>query len=177
MSRESVAAALVRVESVFRQRPGMGLHDDVPARVRWEGDSRFVATHPTGISIATDMPTEIGGTGDQATPGWLFRAGVASCTATNIAWGAALAGIDLDRLEVQVDSRSDARGLFGHREADGTPVYPGSRELAMRVQIAAKGVAPERLRAIVETAATRSPIGVAVETGSPLALTVEIGEA
>ena len=177
MSRETVAAALVRVESVFRHRPGMGLHDDVPARVRWEGDSRFVATHPSGVSIATDMPTEIGGTGDQATPGWLFRAGVASCTATNIAWAAALAGIDLDRLDVEVGSRSDARGLFGLREADGTPVYPGSRDLTMQVRLAARGIAPERLRAIVETAMTRSPIGVAVETGSPLALTIEIGEA
>lgn len=47
MSRESVAAARVRVESVFRQRPVMGLHALVEeARVR----------SPIGVAVEAGSP-------------------------------------------------------------------------------------------------------------------------
>jgi uncharacterized OsmC-like protein len=59
------------------------------------------------------MPSEVGGSGDQVTPGWLFRAGLASCAATRIAMAAAAEGIELATLEVRASSRSDTRGLLG----------------------------------------------------------------
>jgi len=91
MSAQYVADAMERVEIVLRRRPDMGLHDDSPATARWRGSTRIVTSHDNGSEFTTDMPGELGGTGDQVTPGWLMRAGLAACTATRIAMGAAAA--------------------------------------------------------------------------------------
>ena len=66
-----------------------------------------------GGQFCTDMPAELGGAGDQVTPGWLFRAGMAACATTSIVLMAAADGIELAALEVRVDSHSDVRGLPG----------------------------------------------------------------
>lgn len=173
MSTPDVADTLQRMRAELERRPEFGLSDDAPATARWLGGVATVATHANGTQVPTDMPTELGGSGQRVTPGWLFRAGVASCLATSIAMQAASEGIALDRLEVQVRSRSDTRGLLGLSEADGEAVSAAPRDLQLRVQISAAGVAPDRLRALVESSRRCSPIPSAV--GLPLALHVEVG--
>ena len=59
------------------------------------------------------MPVGVGGEASAPTPGWYVRTGVASCTATVIALRAAELGLQLDRVEVEVRSRSDKRGMLG----------------------------------------------------------------
>ena len=159
---QDIAAALERVESVLPRRPA-----GRPARRR-AGHGALGGRHrawspatPTAPQVPTDMPAELGGSGDQVTPGWLFRAGLASCTAT------------CDR---------DARGGRGHRararsrcarpaaptraacsawrDADGRPVDAGPRDLQLHVRIAAAGVAagaPARAGRAEPTAARRCP--------------------
>ena len=68
---------------------------------------------PDGHSTATDMPRSVGGANGAPSPGWLFRAALASCEGTLIAMRAAQAGIDLSLLEEVVDSESDDRGILG----------------------------------------------------------------
>src|SRR5262249_49852944 len=100
MATQELAAALDRAESVFTRRPQAGLHDDAPAMVRWQGGTRMLCTHASGRTVETDLPPELGGSGDEASPGWMVRAGVAACSATAIAMFAARAGIELETLEV-----------------------------------------------------------------------------
>ena len=90
MTAQEIAAALQRVEAVVQRRPDFAMQEEAPATARWEGGTRIVASHANGARIATDMPREFGGAGSDVTPGWLFRAGFAACTATCIAMGAAL---------------------------------------------------------------------------------------
>ncbi|MDB5848960.1 MAG: osmotically inducible protein OsmC [Rhodoferax sp.] len=172
-----IAAALERVEGVLRRRPESGLHDDAPAAVCWQGGTRMVASHANGTRIATDMPTELGGSGDQVTPGWLFRAGLASCAATSIALAAAARGVTLTLLEARVTSRSDARALLGLSEADGRPVDPAPSELRLSVRVAAAGLPDDALRALVTLAVGRSPIPSVVPQALPLALHIALGAA
>jgi len=174
MTTEHIAAAMERVQTVLRRRPEMGLHDDAPATAAWQGDTRVVVGHGNGTRLPTDMPTELGGSGDLVTPGWLFRAGLASCATTSIALTAAAQGIELGALEVRVSSRSDTRGLLGMTDERGEPVCAGPSDLAMSVRIAARGVAPERLRALVEAGCRCSPIPNAVERATPLALRIDV---
>ncbi|MDP3820899.1 MAG: OsmC family protein [Burkholderiales bacterium] len=174
MTTPTLAAALERVHSIFKRRPEAGLHDDAPAAARWEGGTRVVARHADGTQLPTDMPTEFGGSGDQVTPGWLFRAGFASCAATSIVMAAAAEGIELAALEVRASSRSDARGLLGMAGADGEPVFAGPGDMQLQVTVAAPGVAAERLRAVVESGVARSPIPNAVQQATPFALLIEI---
>jgi len=174
MSTADLAAALERARNVYRRRPDLGLHDDAPATACWTPGTRVVASHANGTRVETDMPSELGGTGDRVTPGWLFRAGLASCAATTIAMTAASEGIALTLLEVQVGSRSDTRGLLGIAQADGEPVSSGPQDMRLRVRIAAAPeVARERLRALVETACRRAPVLNAVTCAQPILLEIE----
>jgi uncharacterized OsmC-like protein len=158
MTLQKISDAVARVEAVLQRKPEFGLHDDAPATAAWQGGARFDVAHPSGIQVPTDMPTEFGGTGDQVSPGWLFRAGLASCSATSILLAAAAAGIELTALEANVQSRSDSRGLLGMAGADGEPVYGGPSDLVLNVRIAATGVEPARLRALVEAGVRQSPV-------------------
>lgn len=174
MGANDIAVALERVRKVFQRRPEQGLHDDAPATSRWTGGLRVIASHANGTQISTDMPAELGGSGDQVTPGWMLRAGFASCTATCIAMAAAEQGIELDALEVQVKSRTDSRGMLGMPGADDTEVPAGPQDMQVIVKIAARGAASQRLRALVEQNYQRSPMACALNGATPVALHIEV---
>jgi uncharacterized OsmC-like protein len=169
-----VRAAIERVVATLRRRPGTGVHDDAPATVRWLAGTRLVACHTNGTEIPTDMPSQLGGSGALVTPGWLFRAGLASCAATCIAMKAAAEAVELSTLEVQATSRSDTRGLLGLSDADGGEVFAGPTDVALAVRIGAHGVDSERLSALVDAALRASPIPAAVRTATPVALSIVI---
>lgn len=173
MSAKDIAAALRRVAAVLRRRPRTGLQEDTPAAARWDGGLRAVTSHPDGTRIVTDVPSELGG-GGGVTPGWFMRAGLASCEATRIAMSAALAGIELKSLEVIASSRSDASGLLDLAGPDGARVSAAPRDVELRVRLCAPGVAPERLRALVEDSHHCSPVACAVQEAVPVALRIEI---
>lgn len=174
MAMPDIAAAMQRVEKVLLRRPEMGTHDDAPAMARWRGDMLIATSHANGTQVLTDMPGELGGNGDQVTPGWLFRAGVASCLATRIAMGAAAEGIELTTLEVQASSRSDLRGLFGMADATGEPASAGPRSVQLHVHISAHGVSPQRLRTLVEDSHRCSPMPNALEHAVPVDLHIDV---
>lgn len=177
MAAQDVAAAWRRVEAVMQRRPEMGLHDDAPATARWSGGTRVIASHANGTQVATDMPGELGGTGDCVTPGWLLRAGLASCTTTVIAMAAAARGIDLGTLELRASSRSDVRGILGMKDADGEPVYAGPRDVQLHVRITARGTSAESLRTLVEESYRCSPMACAMQDAVPVDLRIEVGTA
>jgi uncharacterized OsmC-like protein len=174
MAAQDLAAALQRVHAVLQRRPDAGLHDDAPATARWSGGTRVVSSHANGAQVLTDMPAELGGTGDQVTPGWLFRAGFASCAATSIVMAAAREGITLQTLELRASSRSDTRGLLGMADANGEPVDSMPGDVQLQVRIAADGVAPERLRALAEQSIACSSIPRAVRHAVPVTLRIEV---
>ena len=173
MSLQNIATALKRVETALTRRPEAGLHDDTPAAARWQGGTGVVTRHDNGTALPTDMPRELGGSGEHVTPGWLFRAGLASCAVTSIVFVAAAEGIALTTLEVRATSRSAARGLLGMADASGEAVYAGPGELTLQVRIAAEGVPAERLRALVEAGLRHSPIPNAASHATPYALHID----
>jgi organic hydroperoxide reductase OsmC/OhrA len=177
MTTEDIAAAVQRVESVLRRRPATGMHDDPPATAQWQMGLRVVARDANGAQMVTDMPSELGGGGEHVTPGWLFRAALASCLATRIAMGAATAGIELTLLEVSASSRSDARGLFGMADAAGEPVGAGPCDVQLLVRIAAPGASAQKLQTLVEDSNRCSPISAAARNVVPVALRIEVGDA
>jgi uncharacterized OsmC-like protein len=174
MESKQIAVAMQRVESVFKRRPEMGLHEDPPATARWKAGTRVVTSHANGMQLLTDMPAELGGNGEQVTPGWLFRAGLASCLATRIAMAAAAAGFELASLEVLASSHSDVRGLLGMLEASGETVRAGPRDIQLFVRIGAPGISPEQLRSLVEESNRCSPISAAARETVPVTLSIEV---
>jgi uncharacterized OsmC-like protein len=175
MATNELIAAMQRAESVFQRRPESGLHEDTSATSRWQGGTRIATSHPNGTQISSDMPTELGGTGDCITPGWLFRAGIAACSTTTIRMAAAARGVDLSSLEVQVKSQSDARGLLGMTEPDGTRVSARPRDFEMFVRIRAPKSTPADLRAVVEEGLLRSPVSCAIQGAVAMTLHIDAG--
>lgn len=174
MTLQAISAAMDRLTTILQRRPEFGLQDDTPATARWERGLRVVSRHVNGTQLVTDMPAELGGSGTQVTPGWLMRAGLASCAATRIAMAAAAERIELAMLEVSTKSRSDARGLFGMADADGVPVEAGPRDVRLIVRISARGIAPDRLRSLVEESHRYSPVGNALCHAIPVSLHIDI---
>ncbi|MGA7537814.1 MAG: OsmC family protein [Steroidobacteraceae bacterium] len=174
MTAATIANALQRARAVFARRPQAAMHRDEPAIARWEQGMRVVSRHENGAQITTDMPRELGGEGDQATPGWLLRAALASCLATRIVMEAATRGIVLSRLEVVAASRSDARGLFGMADEAGERVLPAPCEIQLQVRIAATNIAAEVLHAAIEESYRCSPVSAALERAVPVSLRIEV---
>jgi uncharacterized OsmC-like protein len=174
MTLADIAAAQQRVTSVLRKRPSAGLATDRPALVRWQGDLRARALHDNGTEIVTDMPAEIGGADAGVTPGWLMRAALASCAVTRIAMLAAAEGVVLRTIEARATSRSDARGMLGMLDVDGSAVPAGPGDVQLHVRIGADGVTPERLRALVAASAPLSPITCALQATVAVAMHVEV---
>lgn len=150
------------------------MHADEPAIARWEQGVRVISRHPNGMHVATDMPGELGGEGNEVTPGWLLRAALASCLATRIAMEAATREIEITRLEVIAESSSDARGLLGVAVAAGAPVPPGPCEVRLRVRIAAPAIAEEALKAMIDESYRCSPVSAALERPVPVGLRIDI---
>jgi uncharacterized OsmC-like protein len=177
MALTDIAAAMARVNAVLRKRPLAGIVDDAPATSAWQGGLRVLTQHPGGAQALTDMPAELGGSGDLPSPGWLLRASMASCAATRIAMAAAEAGVALHTLEVSAHSRSDARGLLGVPATDGTALFVGPCEMRLQVRIGAADVQAERLHALVEQAIALAPVSQVLARSSAVALQVEISPA
>jgi uncharacterized OsmC-like protein len=176
MTMERIAAAVHRVESILKRRPEAGLHADAPAVARWQGGTRVISSHPNGASVATDLPSELGGTGDEVTPGWLWRAALSSCLATRIVVAAAVEGIALTSVEVQATSRSDLRGLLGIKTGSGAAPSAGPSEVQLDVRICAPEVSHERLQALVAHSQACSPVQVAASEALPIEVKVEVLE-
>ena len=168
MSDSPISSALQRVEKAFAQKPGNALQADAEARATWSGGLAMEVRHPAGHMIRTDMPSVLGGGGQEVAPGWLMRAGLTSCTATVIAMRAERLGIRLTRLDVTATSHSDARGLLGL-----DPSIPaGPLDIAMRVDVAAENADDAQLADIVAWAPAHSPIGKARRRPIEVQLTV-----
>lgn len=173
-TQHDIADAMQRAVNVFTRRPDMGLHDDASARATWQGGTRVTSHHAMGKHMETDMPRELGGTGDCVTPGWLFRAGIAACGATIIPMLAASRGIALDELEIVVSSRSDTRGCLGMTDENGELINPGPVAIHVDVRIRAAGVEAAVLQRLVEEGLLRSPIQNAMLRHPPLTVDVAV---
>lgn len=151
--------------------PDEATYTDSVARATLGESLRVDVVGADGESLSTDMPASIGGIGEEPSPGWLYRAAVASCVASTIAMEAARAGVELASLEVEVDSRSDDRGILGIDPA--IPAGPSS----MNIRISARiyGEAADDVDRIIETGARRCPVFDATQRDVEVVVGVELG--
>ena len=101
-------------------------------------------------------------------PGLLARAATASCVATLIVMKAALEKVELEALEVTVDSESDDLGILGIN--DETPAGPLS--VSVRVSLGSTEGDVEKLREIVESADTHCPVTDLTRRQVPISLRI-----
>ena len=161
---EELCNAVKGAEEYFRSNND-GPQPDSTATATIQSDSPLVCkieSSTEGMApIYTDMPKGIGGTGQYNTPGWHFRAALASCDATLLAIRAARVGIQLDSISVQVDSISDGRGML----LDDFPhISPGSAGMKLVFKVASKTATKEQIEELVKWVEEHSPVGTDVMT-------------
>jgi uncharacterized OsmC-like protein len=134
------------------------------------GESLRAEVHgANGEKLVTDMVAGIGGQGEHPSPGWYYRAAIASCVAATIGMEAAKEGIELTSLEVEVDSESDDRGILGMD--DSVPSGPLSTRIEVRAK--AEGIEDGRLRQVLETGVKRCPVSDATKRAVDVSLEIE----
>src|SRR4051794_424361 len=160
--RESIEGAV----AYLTEHPDEARYTDSVATARLEEGLRFRVTGPQGEDLVTDMPSAVGGGGAGVSPGWLLRAGLASCAASLIAMEAARAGLATVRLSVEVDSESDDRGVLGI--APDVPAGPMS--VRVRVDAEFEGGEPGEGEAAIRRGVERCPVADAVGRAVPVTL-------
>lgn len=169
MSNLKARESLERAKRLFLEKPGAAKKPNAAATAVWRNGLSCEVLGPAAERAVTDMPDAMGGTGAGSNPGWLLRAGMASCTATAIAMRAAMLGIELNTLEVKVDSESDARGLVGIPDVQTT-----LGNLRMSVRIGAAGADEAQLRDLVAWGEAHSPVSCTMRDGPAIALDVAV---
>ena len=163
--KESIENAV----SYLSEHPAEARYTDSFARATLDEALRVEVTGPDGLRITTDMPSGVGGRGEHPSPGWLFRASLASCVASTIGMEAAREGVTLRSLEVEVDSESDDRGILGMDES----VPAGPLSTRIRVRASAEGVDQGHLREVLDRGAARCPVCDATKRAVDVSLDIE----
>lgn len=167
---ERIKESIDRVIDYHRENPDEGKVTDSLATATAEEGLRIRIESSSGYSVEADMPEPVGGGGSVETPGWLFRAGLASSDAMLLKMRAAQEGIDLTTLEVTVDSESDERGMLGVDDS----VPPGPLSVRTHFRLAAEGVQPEQLKELVEWVDDHSPVADIVGRAVPRDVEIDI---
>jgi uncharacterized OsmC-like protein len=131
---------------------------------------RVVVRDAEGRTIETDMSKGIGGGDTAPSPGWLFRAALASCDVTLIAIRAAMLGAQVERVEVTIDSESNDHGILGIDET----VPAGPLNVRTRVSITARHADEDALRELVEWAIAHCPVCDALKRSVPVSVEMTV---
>ena len=169
MSSKGIGPKIEAAIGYLTEHPDEARYTDTAAVATLEGALRCTVEGPEDSSVVTDMPTSVGGRGDKPSPAWLWRAGLASCTATVIGMRAAQLGIELGSVRVTVDSESDDRGILGMDES----VPAGPLSMRVHVEMDAPGADPDRLSELAAWGSKHCPVCEGAKRAIPVTLEVE----
>ena len=170
MSTENIRKSIEGTISYLKANPEKAFKKVTAATAVLEKGLKVRTVGPENEVIISDMPPTVGGEGSAPTPGWFMQAALATCNATGIAMKAAREGIELNTLEVSIDTESDTRGIFGIQES----IKVGPLNMRTRVRIGAEGVSEEKLHEIVKWNEKHSWCGNAICRSVPLETEIEI---
>ncbi|MBI4259750.1 MAG: OsmC family protein [Actinobacteria bacterium] len=169
MDTREIGAKIEGAVGYLTEHPDEARYTDSQAVARLGEGLRCTVEGPGGASLVTDMPQGVGGRGEHPSPGWLWRAAMASCTATVVGMRAAQRGIDPGSVEVTVDSESDDRGILGMDES----VPAGPLSIRVHVRIEAPGLDTEQARELAEWGSGHCPVCEGAKRAIPVTLEVE----
>lgn len=150
-TREEIRDTLDRVSRTVLQKPSFGQR--VYSNVAVIESGLSCRMHEKNSVLAADLPRAMGGEDSGPSPSTLFRAAISSCVAMGIKMWAARRDVEIDRVEVCIETDSDARGQLGVADA----VAPGFGDIRMQIRIESCADA-DLLREVVQTSLRYSPM-------------------
>jgi uncharacterized OsmC-like protein len=164
----SISEAVASASTYLTEHPDEARYRDSVARARIDEGLAVLVGDPEGLEIRTDMPRAIGGGDSAPSPGWLFRAAIASCVASLVGIRAAVLEIPLDAVEVEVDSESDDRGILGLDDA----IPAGPLSVRILVTVRARGRATADLDELANWAVDHCPVAEGLRRAIPVEVEV-----
>ena len=119
----------------------------------WYAGGNNMAAPPRRFTIMVDEPEALGGVDGAPFPPEILLAALAGCVTNGTATNAALFGVPIDGIEIEMEGHLDARGFLGHDKS----VRTGISDINYTVTI--QSSAPEdKVRRCKETIDRKSPI-------------------
>jgi uncharacterized OsmC-like protein len=123
--------------------------------------------HEKPFVMAADEPPLLLGKDQGANPVEYLLTGLAACVTTSIVYHGAARGIQISRLESELEGDLDLHGFLGLSDA----VRPGYQRIEMKFRIEGDA-SPEALEALVQEAKHLSPVYDVVSKSVPVTVTV-----
>ena len=165
MSHEEMRLAQERVMSVYSKKPHLAL--STIATTASVEDGLFCTVHEGDYQNTTDMPVTLGGTGQAPSPGVFARAAIASCIGIGLKMGAIRSGVDLQRVDVDLEMDFDDSAMFGISDNAAAPL---STRLAIKFDSTATD---EVLNRLVDTVLEIDPYFLALRDPQQVSTHIE----
>lgn len=139
------------------------------ARTRWEEGFRseaLIERPDRSFTIPMDEPAGIGGSDTAPNMVEVVLGAYGSCLTTGLVANAALEGIELTRVEVELEGDLDLRGFFGL--ADPEQVSPGYSDVRATVHLEAPTATAAQLEGLYERVVRTSPVGSIIARPVPI---------
>ncbi len=157
---------LTEIASAIRAEPGKALLQ-FKAHTRWI-DGGYSETRIRQFVVKSDEPEQLLGKNQYPNPVEAVLAALGSCLAVGFAYNAALWGINLESLEMEIQGNLDLQGFLGI----SGKVRPGYENIHVGCRI--KSDAPqEKLEQLLEYVQQTSPVLDIVRNPLPVTLTLE----
>jgi uncharacterized OsmC-like protein len=108
-------------------------------------------------TVTMDEPASMDGSDTGPNMVEMVLSAYGCCLTTGFVANAALSGIRLEDVEIEVEGDLDLQGFFGLRDPD--EVWPGCTEVRARVRLSAPDATPEELRDLHDRVLRTSPVG------------------
>lgn len=161
-------ATLVSFINHVKEKPEAG-QTVWKAKTQWLGGFRSQA-QIRDFTVAMDEPTQLGGSNVAPNMVEMVLGAYGCCLTTGYAANAALQGIELEDIQIELEGDLDLNGFFGLRDPDHC--WPGYTTVRANVILKAPKATPEQLEALHEAVVKTSPVGSILQR--PIQLTTQL---
>lgn len=130
------------------------------ASTTWKKGLRSEATIPRGDKqhvVPMDEPTALGGSDSAPNMVEVVLGAYGCCLTTGFVANAAMRGIELQGVDIEVEGDLDLQAFFGLRSPD--EVWPGYTDVRATVRLTAPGATREQLEELHAAVVPTSPVG------------------
>ncbi len=158
--------ALVATVKAIKADPTKAIFE-FHARTEWQGGARS-RIKIRGFTLECDEPPALLGSNTAANPVEMVLAALGSCLAVGFSYGAAIQGIDLESMELEVSGDLDLQGFLGISK----DVRPGYQNIQVTCRL--KSSAPrEKIKELFEHVIDTSPVTDIIRNPVPLTISLE----
>jgi uncharacterized OsmC-like protein len=140
------------------------------ATTAWQHGFQSQATI-RNFTVPMDEPTMLGGSDTAPNMVEMVLAAYGCCLTTGYVLQAALRGLALEQVEIELEGDLDLNGFFGL----AAETWPGYTDVRAVVHLAAPNATPEQLQALHTAVTETSPVGCILQR--PVRLSVELAAA